>query len=199
MEKTIAMRLHGTTGHPPHDDCARVVLVEPLNQIVGRHRERIHEQEDHCGLLFLSGELRQARVEATISGLFVEHFHEYQTIWHGERGRVFFYQCEMPYDPASQPEWSHDGINGWAGYKVADEVTTHEAWGLGVYAVFHSFAAVADYAIEVPDTPGVQMHHMVIMSLGGSNGTIGSVINGVGGPAHSGDPGPHMVDHYPVP
>ena len=26
--------------------------------------------------------------------------------------------------------------NGWASYKVADNVTSHEAWGLGIYSVF---------------------------------------------------------------
>src|SRR5690606_13379417 len=75
--------------------------------------------------------------DVTIYGLFVEHFHEYQTVWNGERGRVYFYQCEMPYDPPNQEAWQHDGVMGYAGYKVAESVTTHEAWGLGVYAVFH--------------------------------------------------------------
>jgi hypothetical protein len=32
-------------------------------------------------------------------GLFVEHYQEFQTIWNGNGGRVYFYQCEMPYAP----------------------------------------------------------------------------------------------------
>ena len=27
----------------------------------------------------------------------------------------------------------HDGIEGWAGYKVSDQVTTHNLFGGGVY------------------------------------------------------------------
>jgi hypothetical protein len=134
--------------------------------------------------------------DVTVLGNFVEHFHEYQTVWNGNGGRNYFYQCEMPYDP--DDTWQHDGVSGYAGYKVADTVTSHEAWGIGVYAVFHSGAHVGENAIEAPNVPGsVLFHHMVIMSLGGSQGEIGSVINGVGGPANSGSPGPHRVDEYP--
>jgi hypothetical protein len=34
--------------------------------------------------------------DVTIHGLFVEHFQKYQVTWNGERGRTFFYQCELP-------------------------------------------------------------------------------------------------------
>ncbi len=75
--------------------------------------------------------------DVTLYGLFVEHCQGYQTIWNGNGGRVYLYQSEMPYDPPSQAAWSHDGIRGYASYKVGDAVTTHEAWGLGVYCVFY--------------------------------------------------------------
>jgi len=117
----------------------------------------------------------------TIYGLFVEHTQEYQTIWNGNGGRVFFYQSEMPYDPPSQEAWKHGNVNGYASYKVADTVTTHEAWGLGVYCVFYAAPVVADNAIETPETAGVKMHHMVTIRLGGQpNSGIKSVINGKG-------------------
>ena len=32
----------------------------------------------------------------TLYGLFVEHCQEYQTVWNGNGGRVYFYQSEMP-------------------------------------------------------------------------------------------------------
>jgi hypothetical protein len=134
--------------------------------------------------------------DVTIYGLFVEHFHEYQTLWEGEGGRVFFYQCEMPYDPPSQEAWQHDGVNGYAGYKVADNVSSHEAWGLGVYAVFHDAPVAATQAIEVPDVPGVVMHHMVTRSLGGNGGEISSVINGVGAAADDANIGTE-IERYP--
>jgi hypothetical protein len=89
-------------------------------------------------------------------------------------------------------------VNGYAGYKVADGVSTHEAWGLGVYAVFHDAPVVADSAFEVPVTSGVTMHHMVTRSLGGSNGEILTVINGEGDPANGATEGA-TVEIYPIP
>jgi hypothetical protein len=76
--------------------------------------------------------------DVTMYGLFVEHYQEYQTIWNGNRGRTYFYQNETPYDPPSQAAWgsSGGGSRGWAAYKVADSVTTHEAWGVRSYCFF---------------------------------------------------------------
>jgi hypothetical protein len=117
----------------------------------------------------------------TAYGLFVEHTQEYQTVWNGNGGRVYFYQSEMPYDPPSQEAWKHGEVNGYASYKVADSVTTHEAWGLGVYCVFHAAPVVAENAIETPTAPGVKMHHMVTIRLSGRpNSGIKHVINGAG-------------------
>ena len=119
----------------------------------------------------------------TLYGLFVEHCQEYQTIWNGNGGRVYFYQSEMPYDPPSQEAWRHGEVNGYASYKVADTVTTHEAWGLGVYCVFYAAPVVAENAIETPTAPGVKMHHMVTIRLAGQpNSGINHVINGTGAP-----------------
>ncbi len=50
----------------------------------------------------------------TIYGLFVEHTQEYQTLWNGNGGRVYFYQSELPYDPPSQEAWKHGEANGYA-------------------------------------------------------------------------------------
>jgi hypothetical protein len=74
---------------------------------------------------------------------------------------------------------------GWAAYKVANSVTTHEAFGLGSYCVFNADASiVADRAFEVPNTPGVRFTNMVTVSLGGV-GTINRIINDRGGTANS--------------
>ena len=74
---------------------------------------------------------------------------------------------------------------GYAAYKVADSVTTHEAWGLGSYCVFTSDASiVAERAFEAPVKPGVRFHNMITVSLGG-RGTINRVINNTGGPSNS--------------
>jgi hypothetical protein len=117
----------------------------------------------------------------TLYGLFVEHCQGYQTLWNGNGGRVYFYQSEMPYDPPSQAVWQHGTVNGYASYKVGDAVTTHEAWGLGVYSVFHRAPVVADNAIETPVVPGVKIHHPMALRLGRQrNGGIKHVINGTG-------------------
>ena len=120
----------------------------------------------------------------TFYGLFVEHCQEYQTIWKGNGGRVYFYQSEMPYDPPSAEAWRHGAINGFASYKVADTVTSHEAWGLGVYCVFYAAPIVAENAIETPATAGIKMRHLVTIRLGGGQrgSGINHVINGKGNP-----------------
>jgi hypothetical protein len=117
----------------------------------------------------------------TLYGLFVEHCQEYQTVWNGNGGRVYFYQSEMPYDPPSQDAWRNGAVNGYASYKVGNTVTTHEAWGIGVYCAFHAAPVVAENAIETPAAPGVKMHHLVTIRLGWRPGSgINHVINGTG-------------------
>jgi len=118
----------------------------------------------------------------TIYGLFNEHFQEYQSLWNGNNGRVYFYQSEMPYDPPTPDSWKHDGINGYASYKVADHVKTHEAWGLGIYNVFYNAPVIVDNAIETPAALEDKIHHKVIFWLNGNNESIvKSIINGKGG------------------
>jgi len=118
----------------------------------------------------------------TVYGLFVEHYQEFQVLWKGNGGRVYFYQSEIPYDPPDQPSYtSAPGTNGWASYKVADQVTSHEAWGLGVYSVFRNRGVVLTRAIEAPVRPNVKFHSMITVRLG-NNGEISNVINDTGGP-----------------
>jgi hypothetical protein len=127
--------------------------------------------------------LRVEGDDVTIYGLFVEHTQKYQTLWNGERGRVYFYQSEMPYDPPSQEAWRSPVGDGFASYKVGGQVKTHEAWGLGVYHVFRRGAIVAENAIETPAGPGIQVHHAMTFRLGGGRPGSGirNVINGQGG------------------
>ncbi|WP_440072192.1 RICIN domain-containing protein [Streptosporangium sp. OZ121] len=123
--------------------------------------------------------------DVTMYGLFVEHYQQHQTVWNGNGGRTYFYQNEMPYDPPNQASWMNGSTQGYAAYKVADSVTTHEAWGLGSYCYFNvNPGVVAARAFEVPNTPGVRFHNMVTVSLGGV-GTIRNIINTTGGPSNS--------------
>jgi len=118
--------------------------------------------------------------DVTMYGLFVEHYQQYQTIWNGNGGRTYFYQNEMPYDPPNQAAWMNGSTRGWAAYKVADSVNTHEAWGLGSYCYFNvNPSVVAARAFEVPVKPGVRFRDMVTVSLGGT-GTITNIINSTG-------------------
>jgi hypothetical protein len=133
----------------------------------------------------------------TATGLFVEHFQEYNTVWNGENGRTILYQNELPYDPPTQAEWMHDGVEGWAGYKVGDQVKTHRLDGGGVYVFNRNNPSIhTEDGFEVPQMPGVQLHHVMTVNLGA--GTIDHVVNGVGGPADVSRVGaPVYVVDYP--
>jgi hypothetical protein len=118
----------------------------------------------------------------TIYGLFNEHFQEYQTLWKGENGRVYMYQSEMPYDPPTVDAWKHGATNGYASYKVADQVRNHQAWGIGIYNVFYNAPVIVDQAIETPPEVENGFHHKVIFWLNGNKeSVVKSIINGKGG------------------
>jgi hypothetical protein len=70
---------------------------------------------------------------------------------------------------------SAPGVNGWASYKVAAHVTTHEAWGLGIYSVFRQKGVTLSRAIETPPKPGVKFHSMITCRLG-NNGEITNIV-----------------------
>jgi hypothetical protein len=92
----------------------------------------------------------------TATGLFVEHFQQYNTVWNGENGRTILYQNELPYDPPTQADWMHDGVEGWAGYKVADDVQTPPARRRrGVRVQPNNPSIHTENGFEVPETPGV--------------------------------------------
>jgi hypothetical protein len=121
----------------------------------------------------------------TMYGLAVEHYQQYSVLWNGNGGRTYFFQNELPYDPPNQASWMNGSTQGYAAYKVADSVTSHEAWGVGSYCYFSSNSSVvADRAFEVPYTSGVRFHDLVTVSLGGV-GTISHIINSTGGPSNS--------------
>jgi hypothetical protein len=118
--------------------------------------------------------------DVTIYGLFVEHHQKFQVLWNGNGGRTYFYQSEIPYDPPNQASYtSVPGVNGWASYKVADGVTSHEAWGLGVYSVFIHPHVVLTRAIETPKSPEIRFHDIITVALG-DHGAISHVIDNTG-------------------
>ncbi len=142
----------------------------------------------------------------TIYGVFVEHHQQFQVLWNGDHGRTYFYQSEIPYDPPNQAAYSSapgsaaaPQVDGWASYKVANTVTDHQAWGLGIYSVFTYPNVFLSHAIEAPTTPNVRFHDMIAVCLE-TRGGIRHIINNTG-PATT--CAPHRTDPkltlYPIP
>lgn len=116
----------------------------------------------------------------TLYGLFNEHFQEYQTLWNGEYGRSYFYQCETPYDAPNQAAYmsEHGTRDGYAAYKVAPQVKHHYATAFGIYDVLHREIRIHS-SVEVPEqAPDVRLHHICNNSLSSPpNRGIGFVVN----------------------
>jgi hypothetical protein len=133
----------------------------------------------------------------TATGLFAEHYQKYNVIWTGEAGRTIFFQNELPYDAPDQASWQHDGVLGWAAYKVADRVRSHEVWGAGSYIFTNVNPALhATRGFEMPVRPGVRMHDLLTVELGA--GTLDHVVNDTGAPVTSAAVGvPSFVLSFP--
>jgi hypothetical protein len=134
----------------------------------------------------------------TATGLFVEHYQQHNVVWNGEDGTTVFFQNELPYDPPSQADWTHDGVEGWAAYKVADDVKTHHLYG-GGSSVFNQNNPTlhTENGFQVPKTSGVQLHHILTLNLGA--GTLDHVVNGVGAAADTTKVGaPVYIADYPA-
>ncbi len=128
-------------------------------------------------------------------GLFVEHYEKNQVVWNGENGRTVFYQSEIPYDVPSQAGWMDGTRNGYASYRVADDVQVHDAWGLGVYSYFNQGVDIQlESAIQVPVTSGVHLRDMVSVFLAGS-GSVTHTVNDAGTVVQSGTMTSYVVDY----
>jgi len=140
--------------------------------------------------------------DVTAYGLFVEHYQENEVIWSGQGGTDVFFQNELPYDVPSQSAWMVSPTqNGFPAFLVTPNVKTFQGYGLGSYVVFiHTTATLHDTeAFQAPHTPGVQFHDVFGVWIAGSGG-LDSIINGVGGPVTSANPGivePVDVVSYP--
>lgn len=107
------------------------------------------------------------------------------------------FQNEMPCDPPYQAAPSHNGIDGFASYKVADHVRFHQGWGLGAYCFFNvNPKIINDHGFESPNTAGVQFHDLLTVSLGGV-GTINHVINQTGATANTANQVVYLLS-YPL-
>jgi hypothetical protein len=127
----------------------------------------------------------------TAYGLAVEHYQKNEVIWSGQGGTDIFFQNELPYDPPSQADWMESpSQDGYPAFLVTRGVATFQGYGMGSYVVFiDTTATLYDAeAFESPDTPGVQFHDIFGVWIAGSGGD-NSIINGVGGPVTSTNPG----------
>jgi hypothetical protein len=140
--------------------------------------------------------------DVTAYGLAIEHYQKNEVIWSGQGGTDIFFQNELPYDPPTQSDWMESpSQDGYPAFLVTPNVRTFQGYGMGSYVVFIDTTATLynAEAFESPDTPGVQFHDIFGVWIAGSGGD-NSIINGVGGPVTSTNPGtvePVDVTSYP--
>jgi hypothetical protein len=140
--------------------------------------------------------------DVTAYGLAVEHYQKNEVIWSGQGGTDVFFQNELPYDPPTQSDWMESpSQDGYPAFLVTPNVRTFHGYGMGSYVVFIDTSATLfdAEAFESPDTPGVQFSDIFGVWIAGSGGD-NSIINGVGGPVTSTNPGvvePVDVTSYP--
>jgi hypothetical protein len=138
----------------------------------------------------------------TAYGLAVEHYQKDEVTWSGQGGTDVFFQNELPYDPPSQSAWMASPTqDGYPAFLISPGVTTFQGYGMGSYVVFtQTTATLYDAeAFQAPKAPGVQFHDVFGVWIAGSGG-LDSVVNGVGGPVTSTNPGtvaPVDVVSYP--
>jgi hypothetical protein len=138
----------------------------------------------------------------TALGLFVEHYQKYEVIWNGNGGTDIFFQNEMPYDPPNQAAWMEaPGVDGWAAFKVADNVNKFSGYGMGSYSFFNQGVNIyAANAFEVPATlPESSLHNLltIFLSTAGFGGIL-NVVNDTGGSSTIANPDvPVTVMSYP--
>jgi hypothetical protein len=117
----------------------------------------------------------------TMYALMAEHFNGYQTMWNGNDGTCIMYQSEVPYDVPDRGQWINpDGKRfGYASFKVAEDVSSFNATGLGIYLYNRDNTIPMYCAMEVPDVEGVHVHNAITAYLNGFPG-MKCVINEAG-------------------
>jgi hypothetical protein len=140
--------------------------------------------------------------DVTAIGPAVEHYQKNEVIWSGQGGTDIFFQNELPYDPPTQSDWMASPTqDGFPAFLVTNNVKSFQGYGMGSYVVFIQTPATLfnAEAFQSPKTPGVQFHDILGVWIAGSGGD-NSIINGVGGPVTSTNPGkvePVNVVSYP--
>lgn len=111
----------------------------------------------------------------TTYGLAAEHTLADITVWNGDHGASYFYQSELPYDVTQ----ANYGDKGYCGYRIADSVTSHTAFGPGVYSFFRDHDVVVASGIVTPSKPAVIVNHALAVFLNGK-GAINHIVDSAG-------------------
>jgi hypothetical protein len=130
----------------------------------------------------------------TATGLAVEHFEQYETIWNGQGGENIFFQNENPYEVPSQAAWMSSATqDGYPAFYVPSSVTSFTGYGMGVYSYFDQGVSIESaMGIQAPQTSGVKFNDIFSVFLNGLGG-IESVINGTGAAVSPSNGGPSDV------
>ncbi len=117
-----------------------------------------------------------------IYGLACEHTLNDLCVWSGNGGQCYFFQSEFPYDVTSDYEKA-----GWTGYRLPPSVTTHTAYGVGLYSFFRDHTVFVQSGIVANTYAGISFTTAYTRFLNG-NGGINSVLNGFEGFNSNGQP-----------
>jgi hypothetical protein len=104
--------------------------------------------------------------DVTVYGLAVEHTARDQVVWTGERGKTYFYQCELPYEVTTAE------FEDFVGYKVGEHVAEHDARGMGVYSFFRDAECLVKTAVIHPESGGMRFENVFTVQLDGKKGIL---------------------------
>jgi hypothetical protein len=108
--------------------------------------------------------------DVTMMGLAVEHLLEDLVEWNGDRGATYFFQAEYPYDV------NQSYGDNYVAYRVADNVTAHKGFGVGVYHYFRDYAVTVPSGISCPTALESSFESPLGVCLNGL-GTMQHIIN----------------------
>jgi hypothetical protein len=136
-------------------------------------------------------------------GLHSEHYQKYDVLWSGDDGRCFFLQNERPYDTPATDDvagaWRDTSLDdakydyigpdgerqqGYAAFRIGDDVKNFEGWGLVSYDVFVQNMSVPFRriwsAFVTPEYGNIKIHQAGTLSISVGRGEIAHIINGLG-------------------
>ena len=133
-----------------------------------------------------------SNVETT--GLAVEHFEQYETIWNGQGGTDIFFQNENPYEVPSQGAWMSSATqDGYPAFYLPSSVTSFTGYGMGSYSYFDQGVSIVNaMGFQAPVASGIHLNDLFTVFLNGSGG-IESVVNGTGAAVSPTNGGPSDV------